>query len=51
MDTSQDALKLALDCGAEHAGQGHAPLHSYPLEAASDAIDDLRHGRAILMPR
>jgi NAD+-dependent secondary alcohol dehydrogenase Adh1 len=38
------------------AGQGKVKLHStrYPLEAASDAIDDLRHGRirgrAILLP-
>jgi NAD+-dependent secondary alcohol dehydrogenase Adh1 len=38
------------------AGQGKVVLHSsrYPLEAANDAIDDLRHGRihgrAILIP-
>jgi NAD+-dependent secondary alcohol dehydrogenase Adh1 len=38
------------------AGQGQVVLHSsgYPLEAANDAIDDLRHGRihgrAILIP-
>jgi len=38
------------------AGQGKVALHSsrYPLEAANDAIDDLRHGRihgrAILIP-
>jgi NAD+-dependent secondary alcohol dehydrogenase Adh1 len=38
------------------AGQGKVTLHStsYPLEAANDAIDDLRHGRirgrAILIP-
>jgi NAD+-dependent secondary alcohol dehydrogenase Adh1 len=38
------------------AGQGKVMLHStrYPLEAANDAIDDLRHGRirgrAILFP-
>ena len=38
------------------AGQGKVTLHStrYPLEAANDAIDDLRHGRirgrAILTP-
>ncbi|HYB85297.1 MAG TPA: NAD(P)-dependent alcohol dehydrogenase [Streptosporangiaceae bacterium] len=38
------------------AGQGKVTLHStrYPLEAAGDAIDDLRrgriHGRAILVP-
>ena len=37
--------------------QGKVVLHhaDYPLEAASDAIDDLRHGRirgrAILIPR
>ena len=37
-------------------GQGKVVLHStrYPLEAANDAIDDLRHGRirgrAILIP-
>ncbi len=39
------------------ASQGKVTLHSvsYPLEAANDAIDDLRHGRirgrAILIPR
>ena len=39
------------------ASQGKVALHStgYPLEAANDAIDDLRHGRirgrAILLPR
>ena len=39
-----------------HAGQGRVVLHSsrYPLAAAGDAIDDLRHGRvrgrAILIP-
>ncbi len=39
------------------ASQGKVVLHStgYPLEAANDAIDDLRHGRitgqAILIPR
>lgn len=39
------------------ASQGRVTLHStsYPLEAANDAIDDLRHGRirgrAILIPR
>jgi NAD+-dependent secondary alcohol dehydrogenase Adh1 len=39
------------------ASQGKVTLHSasYPLEAADDAIDDLRHGRirgrAILIPR
>jgi NAD+-dependent secondary alcohol dehydrogenase Adh1 len=39
------------------ASQGKVMLHSatYPLEAANDAIDDLRHGRirgrAILIPR
>ena len=38
------------------ASQGKVVLHSsrYPLEAANDAIDDLRHGRirgrAILIP-
>jgi len=38
------------------AEQGKVALHSsrYPLEAANDAIDDLRHGRihgrAILIP-
>jgi len=38
------------------AGQGRVVLHSsrYPLAAAGDAIDDLRHGRvrgrAILIP-
>jgi NAD+-dependent secondary alcohol dehydrogenase Adh1 len=38
------------------ADQGKVVLHSsrYPLEAANDAIDDLRHGRirgrAILIP-
>jgi NAD+-dependent secondary alcohol dehydrogenase Adh1 len=37
--------------------QGRVVLHctGYPLEAANDAIDDLRHGRirgrAILIPR
>jgi NAD+-dependent secondary alcohol dehydrogenase Adh1 len=93
VDTSEDALKLALSCGADHmvsadgqqaqqvrdltgsgadavfdctnpdlaglvtlTGQGKVVLHStrYPLEAANDAIDDLRHGRirgrAILIP-
>ena len=39
------------------ASQGKVTLHSasYPLEAANDAIDDLRHGRirgrAILIPQ
>ena len=39
------------------ASQGKVRLHSasYPLDAAHDAIDDLRHGRisgrAILIPR
>ncbi len=38
------------------ADQGKVVLHSsrYPLEAANDAIDDLRHGRirgrAVLIP-
>ncbi len=38
------------------ADQGKVALHSsrYPLEAANDAIDDLRHGRirgrAVLIP-